>query len=81
MIWRLSLFGGLCGDGLVQEFRRKVGTIRPDDGIEFCIQNVSDLLTEAISDYLQRRCIHHIVLDHLSDSMNENDELGQLLAR
>ena len=44
-------------------------------------QNVSGLLTEAISDYLQRRRIRPAVLDHLSDSMNENDELGQLLAK
>jgi len=44
-------------------------------------QNVSGLLTEAISDYLQRRRIRPAVLDHLSDSIQENDELGQLLAR
>jgi predicted transcriptional regulator len=44
-------------------------------------QNVSGLLTEAIGDYLQRRRIRPAVLDHLSDSMNENDELGQLLAK
>ena len=44
-------------------------------------QNVSGLLTEAISDYLQRRRIRPAVLDHLSDSMSENDELGKLLAR
>ena len=29
-------------------------------------QNVSGLLTEAISDYLQRRRIRPVVLDHLS---------------
>ena len=44
-------------------------------------QNVSGLLTEAISDYLQRRRLRPAILDHLSDSMNENDELGQLLAK
>ena len=44
-------------------------------------QNVSGLLTEAISDYLQRRRIRPVVLDHLSDSVDENDELGQLLAK
>ena len=44
-------------------------------------QNVSGLLTEAISDYLQRRRVRPAVLDHLSDSMTENDELGQLLAK
>jgi hypothetical protein len=44
-------------------------------------QNVSGLLTEAISDYLQRRRVRPAVLDHLSDSMSENDELGRLLAK
>ena len=44
-------------------------------------QNVSGLLTEAISDYLQRRRVRPAVLDHLSDSMTENDELGHLLAK
>ena len=44
-------------------------------------QNVSGLLTEAIRDYLQRRRVRPAVLEHLSDSMNENDELGQLLAK
>jgi len=44
-------------------------------------QNVSGLLTEAISDYVHRRRIRPIVLDHLADSMNENDALGKLLAK
>ncbi len=44
-------------------------------------QNISGLLTEAISDYLHRRRVRPVVLDHLADSMNENDELGNLLAR
>ena len=44
-------------------------------------QNVSGLLTEAISDYLQRRRVRPVVLEHLSDSMTENDELGHLLAK
>jgi len=44
-------------------------------------QNVSGLLTEAISDYIQRRRIRPAVLDHLTDSMNENEELGKLLAK
>lgn len=44
-------------------------------------QNVSGLLTEAISDYVNRRRIRPVVLDHLADSMNENEELGKLLAR
>lgn len=44
-------------------------------------QSVSGLLTEAISDYLRRRRVRPVVLDHLADSMNENDELGKLLAK
>ncbi len=44
-------------------------------------QNVSGLLTEAISDYLRRRRVRPVVLDHLADSMDENDELGKLLAK
>ena len=44
-------------------------------------QNVSGLLTEAIGDYIQRRRVRPAVLDHLTDSMNENEELGTLLAK
>jgi predicted transcriptional regulator len=44
-------------------------------------QNVSGLLTEAISDYIQRRRVRPVVLDHLADSMSENEELGKLLAK
>jgi predicted transcriptional regulator len=44
-------------------------------------QNVSGLLTEAISDYIQRRRVRPAVLDHLANSMNENEELGKLLAK
>lgn len=44
-------------------------------------QNVSGLLTEAISDYVHRRRVRPAVLDHLADSMDDNDELGHLLAK
>jgi len=44
-------------------------------------QNVSGLLTEAISEYVHRRRVRPAVLDHLGDSMDENEELGKLLAR
>ncbi len=44
-------------------------------------QNVSGLLTEAISDYVHRRRVRPAVLDHLADSMENNDELGHLLAK
>lgn len=44
-------------------------------------QNVSGILTEAISDYLCRRRIRPVVKNHLDDSIRENEELGQLLAK
>jgi hypothetical protein len=44
-------------------------------------QNISGLLTEAIREYVQRRRVRPQVLGHLSDSMNENEELGKLLAQ
>ena len=44
-------------------------------------QNVSGLLTEAISDYVRRRRVRPVVLDHLAESLIENDELGKLLAK
>lgn len=44
-------------------------------------QNVSGLLTEAISEYVHRRRIRPIVLDHLESSMDDNEELGRLLAK
>ena len=43
-------------------------------------QNVSGLLTEAIRDYVQRRRIRPVVLKHVEQSMDENEELGHLLA-
>jgi predicted transcriptional regulator len=44
-------------------------------------QNVSGLLTEAISEYVKRKRVRPEVLSHLEDSMDQNEELGQLLAR
>jgi predicted transcriptional regulator len=44
-------------------------------------QNVSGLLTEAISEYVRRKRVRPVVLNHLDDSMDQNDELGKLLAR
>ena len=44
-------------------------------------QSISGLLTEAIRDYVRRRRVRPAVLDHLESSMNENEELGRLLAR
>lgn len=44
-------------------------------------QSVSGVLTEAIREYVRRRRIRPEVLAHLKDSMDENEELGHLLAR
>ncbi len=43
-------------------------------------QNVSGLLTEAIRDYLQRKRVRPEVVQHLEDSIADNEELGRLLA-
>jgi len=44
-------------------------------------QSVSGLLTEAISEYIQRRRVRPAVLKHLDDSIEQNRRLGELLAR
>ena len=44
-------------------------------------QNISGLLTEAIADYLRRRRVRPVVLEHLEKSLSENEELGHLLAK
>ena len=44
-------------------------------------QSISGLLTEAVREYLKRRRIRPDTLRHLADSMDDNDELGRLLAQ
>jgi predicted transcriptional regulator len=44
-------------------------------------QSISDLLTEAIREYLQQRRVRPAVKRHLEDSIAENEKLGRLLAR
>ena len=44
-------------------------------------QNVSGLLTEAIAEYVRRRRVRPVVLQHLEDSIELNETLGELLAR
>ena len=44
-------------------------------------QNVSGLLTEAIREYIQRKRVRPVVLNHLEASMTENEALGKLLAK
>jgi len=43
-------------------------------------QSISGLLTEAIEEFLQRRRIRPEVLEHLEDSIRDNETLGRLLA-
>ncbi len=44
-------------------------------------QNISGVLTEAIKEYVSRRRIRPLVLSELEQSMQENEELGKLLAK
>lgn len=44
-------------------------------------QSISGLLTEAIRDYVRKRRLRPAVMDHLEDSIRENEELGHRLAR
>lgn len=43
-------------------------------------QSVSDLLTEAIREYVMRKRVRPAVLTHLEAGMEQNEELGKLLA-
>ena len=44
-------------------------------------QSISGLLTEAVSDYVRKRRLRPQVMDHLENSMDENEDLGKLLAQ
>ncbi len=44
-------------------------------------QNISGILTEAIKEYVGRRRVRPVVLNELEKSMQENEELGKLLAK
>ncbi len=44
-------------------------------------QSISGLLTEAISDYVRKRRLRPAVMDHLEDSIQDNEELGRRLAK
>ena len=44
-------------------------------------QNISGLLTEAIREYVTRRRVRPVVLNHLEQSITENEALGKLLAK
>jgi hypothetical protein len=44
-------------------------------------QSIAGLLSEAVAEYVRKRRMRPVVLSHLEDSMNENEELGRRLAR
>ena len=44
-------------------------------------QSVSELLTEAISDYVRKRRLRPTVVNHLEKSIEENEELGERFAQ
>lgn len=44
-------------------------------------QHISGVLTEAIVEYVARRRVRPAVLEHLEDSIRDNEKLGRLLAR
>ncbi|MEO0996894.1 MAG: hypothetical protein AAFX58_05190 [Pseudomonadota bacterium] len=43
-------------------------------------RSISELLTDAIADYVRERRLRPVVLDHLAASMDDNEELGRWLA-
>ena len=43
-------------------------------------QSISGLLTEAIRDYVRRRRVRPVVLEHLDASTIENERLGRIFA-
>lgn len=44
-------------------------------------KNISGVLTEAINDYVRKHRLRPVVIQHLEDSMEENEELGKRLAK
>ena len=44
-------------------------------------QSISGLLSEAVAEYVARKRLRPEVMGHLDDSMEENEELGGLLAQ
>ena len=44
-------------------------------------QNISGVLTEAIQSYVQKHRVRPVVLQHLDDSIRDNEALGKLLAK
>lgn len=44
-------------------------------------QSISGLLTEAVAEFIRKHRVRPDVLSHLEESIEENEELGRLLAK
>ncbi len=44
-------------------------------------QSIAGMLSEAVAEYVARKRLRPEVMEHLEASMDENEELGHLLAR
>lgn len=44
-------------------------------------QSIAGMLSEAVAEYVSRKRLRPEVMEQLEVSMNENEELGKLLAR
>jgi len=44
-------------------------------------QSIAGMLSEAVADYVRKKRLRPEVMDHLEESIEENEELGELLAR
>ncbi|MDH5327940.1 MAG: hypothetical protein OEZ68_20470 [Gammaproteobacteria bacterium] len=44
-------------------------------------QHISGVLTEAIREYVRKRRVRPLVMQHLEDSISDNEALGHLLAK
>jgi hypothetical protein len=43
-------------------------------------QSIAGMLSEAVADYVRKKRLRPEVMDHLEESIEENEELGKLLA-
>jgi len=72
---------------------KKVGTIKISSKVDESVwedlrelareshQSISGLLTEAVAEFIRKHRVRPDVLRHLDDSIDENEELGRLLAK
>ena len=72
---------------------KKVGTIKISSKVDESVwedlrelareshQSISGLLTEAVAEFIRKHRVRPDVLRHLEDSIEENEELGRLLAK